>query len=198
MEINEIEELLSKFRWKTLKKLYGSAHSSIIGFISTEWINSSFDDNSVLDGAPSPKIGKGRKKQTNADLLLCQQDIPLIPVEIETTTDNYEKKLQSLSSYFDEEEYKGIQFGLLVITNLRKDDWEKYHETIEQEAKKQNRCVAIVYISKQKAQLDVNSSNNLRKRNIYYPHDIVTIRYWIRKNSKEVVGIFVEKERKTS
>jgi hypothetical protein len=32
----------------------------------------------------------------------------MIPVEVETTTDNYGKKLKSLSSYFDEADYKGV------------------------------------------------------------------------------------------
>jgi hypothetical protein len=47
MEINEIEKLLKKFRWQTLQDIYGSAHSSIIGFITTEWLNLS-KENSVF------------------------------------------------------------------------------------------------------------------------------------------------------
>jgi hypothetical protein len=77
---------------------------------------------------------------------------------------------------------------------LRNDDWEKYHERIEQEARKQNSSIAIVYISKLKAQLEDNLLTNLRKRNIYYSWDIVTIRYWIYKDSKEEEGIFLPKQ----
>lgn len=83
MEVKEIEDLLKAFRWNTLQRMYGCAHSSIIGFISTEWINLS-SKNSILDGAPSPKTGKGRLGQKNADILLCRGDKPIIPVEVET------------------------------------------------------------------------------------------------------------------
>lgn len=142
----------------------------------------------MLDGAPSPKIGKKRKGQTNADLLLCQRNKPLIPVEVETTTDNCEKKLQSLFSYFNETEYTGIQFGLLVITNLRNNDWENYREKIERMIIEQQKDIAIILIFKQKAQLGDDLLSNLRKRNMYYSWDIKTINYRIYKNRQEKNG----------
>ena len=92
--------MLKAFRWATLEAMYGCAHSSIIGFISTEWINQS-EHNSILDGAPSSSIGKGRSGQKNADIILCKGDRPFIPVEVETLVNKYSEKVESLSTYLD-------------------------------------------------------------------------------------------------
>ncbi len=183
MNITEIEGLLRSFRWITLQRMYGCAHSSIIGFISTEWINAS-PDNSILDGAPSPEIGKGRRGQTNADILLCKGDKPLIPVEVETNVANYCKKLESLFSYLENNNNfsRFTEFGLLFMTNLctgrmsYQHNWEK----IKRRVLKGRNAIALVSIIKEKAQLENNSELNvLRNRNQYYPWDIVTVDYWI-------------------
>jgi hypothetical protein len=94
MNINTLESLLISFRWNLLSRLYGCAHSSIIGFIATEWISQS-EYNSILDGAPSPiTVGRGeRSGQKHADLILCKAYTPFIVVEVETLVSKYEEKI---------------------------------------------------------------------------------------------------------
>lgn len=48
-----IENIIKMFDWDIITRMYGSSHSSVIGFLSSEWIKKS-SDHSVLDGAPSP------------------------------------------------------------------------------------------------------------------------------------------------
>ncbi len=183
MDIGEIENILKKFQWEKLQRMYGCAHSSIIGFISTEWIRFSLKDNSILDGAPSPKIGKGRKGQTNADILLCKVDKPLIPVEVETNVLKYEKKLKSLFDYLDNNKnFEGIEFGLLVMLNLCSGDknhqhnWESIKQIVQENGKSN---IALVSIIKEKPELKDSVLNELRGRNNYFPWDIIQIDYWI-------------------
>jgi len=188
--------------------MYGSAHSSIIGFISTEWINLS-KDNSIFDGAPSPITGKGRSGQKNADLLLCERNRPLIVVEVESGVSKYTKKIESILDYFkkteDTEDFDGLQWGLMVMSNVyyggpkkdKKDEnyvqckhnWEKIKEKVKEEGK--DSAIALVSIEKSKAQLDKSTPwGRLRKRNNYYPWDIVNIDYWIHSGNhdKDVEG----------
>jgi len=193
MEINEIEKLLKKFRWNTLQSMYGCAHSSIIGFISTEWINLSPEEHSVLDGAPSPKRGKGRRGQKNADILLCKGDNPLIPVEVETSVSKYEEKLQSLFDYLNNTtDFNGAEFGLLFMTNLCKGEmkykhnWDKVKDRVKEEKES---TIAFVSINKEKNYLGKDSPLNiLRKRNDYYPWGVVIIDYWIYNANQEREG----------
>lgn len=157
MDIGRIEDLLKKFRWGTLQKMYGCAHSSIIGFISTEWINFS-RENSIIDGAPSPETGKGRKGQTNADILLCKGDGPFIPVEGETNVSKYHEKLSTLFTYLDNNNnFDGIEFGLLFMTNLCKGDTKYKHnwEEIKQRViKNKTNDIALVSIIKERAPME--------------------------------------------
>ena len=183
MNANKIEELLKTFRWETLQRIYGCGHSSIIGFISTEWINLS-PENSILDGAPSANTGKGRTGQKNADLILCKVDSPLIAVEVETLVDKYDEKLDSLFEYMNNKnDFNGIEFGLLFMTNLYggvmmyKHNWEKIKERVKTN-KKDN--IALVSVIKERACLrDTTTLNALRKRNGYSSWDIKTVDYWI-------------------
>lgn len=183
MDVDEIEKLLKKFRWGTLQRMYGCAHSSIIGFISTEWINLSHE-NSIIDGAPAPIIGEGRKGQTNADILLCKGDSPFIVVEVETSVSKYNDKLSSLFKYLNNKNnFDGIEFGLLFMTNLcnvntkYKHNWGKIKQRVTKN-KKNN--IALVSIIKERTQLEKDSPLNvLRKRNDYFPWDIITVDYWI-------------------
>ncbi|MBC8382718.1 MAG: hypothetical protein H8E22_02695 [Candidatus Cloacimonetes bacterium] len=183
MDINEIEMLLKKFRWHTLQRMYGCAHSSIIGFISTEWISLSLE-NSILDGAPSPIIGNGRAGQTNADILLCKDGRPVIPVEVETDVSKYKEKTDSLFAYLsNKKDFDGIEFGLLFMTNLCNGDTKYKHnwEKIKLRAtKSEKNNIALVSIIKERARLGKDSPLNvLRKRNDYFPWDIITVDYWI-------------------
>ncbi|MBL7994388.1 hypothetical protein JNM05_03365 [bacterium] len=187
MRVREIELLIKSFRWNTLQKMYGCAHSSIIGFISTEWINMS-TENSVLDGVPSPQIGKGRKGQRNADLLLCKNNTPYIPVEVETQVSKYNEKFETLRHYIENKEnFNGIAFGFLFMTNLCSGNMKYKHnwDPIKKKVKEEEKAIVLVSIEKVK-----NSSKNkssldlLRDRNDYNPWDIVKIDYWLYQNKE--------------
>lgn len=117
-EIEMIETLKKKkFRWGLLRRMYGCPHSSIIGFISSEWIRLS-KDNQVIDGAPSAKTGEGIKGQKVADILLCRKNRPFGVVEIESGVSNYKAKIGSILKYFrNKKDFNGLEFGLLIMTN---------------------------------------------------------------------------------
>ena len=186
MDIKEIVGLLKAFRWGTLQRMYGCTHSSIIGFISTEWINQS-KDNSILDGAPSPEVGKGRHGQKNADIILCKGDRPFIAVEVETSVDKYSEKIESLSTYLNNtEHFNGIEFGLLFMTNLTKGGMKYRHcwGPLKVKVKEKNDTIALVSINKRKVPLGDDTLSRLRKRNDYYPWNIVKIDYWVHKKDQ--------------
>jgi len=172
--------------------MYGSANSSIIGFIATEWINLS-KDNSILDGAPSPIIGNGRLGQRNADLLLCKGNRPLIVVEVESGVSKYTEKIKSILCYLkNTNDFDGLQWGLLVMSNVYgvpqnmcyKHNWDEIKTLVKAE----NDAIALVSIEKSKAHLDKSTLGRLRKRNDYYPWNIVNIDYWIHSGNHDVEG----------
>jgi len=189
MNTLDIKKILESFRWSTLQMMYGSAHNSIIGFISTEWINLS-KYNSILDGAPSPIIGGGRSDQKNADLLLCKGNKPLIVVEVESGVSKYSEKIRSILDYFkNTKDFDGLQWGLMVMSNVyyidpKKDKKDENYvhckhnwEEIKKKVKEEDSAIALVSIEKSKAQLDDSTLGRLRERNDYYPWDIVNIDY---------------------
>ena len=153
MTVKDIEIILKKFRWNTLKNMYGSAHSSIIGFISSGWIKQD-PSHYVLDGAPSPKTGGIRKGQVNADILLFREDVPFAVVEVETTIEKYRDKINTIFKYLNNvHDFPGIKFGLLIMTNgyTSKSHFKTYQhnwEHIKQQIKKQNHSMALVSIEK--------------------------------------------------
>jgi len=105
-------EVVKNFRWNTLAQMYGNAHASVIGFISTEWINSG-ENRFILDGAYSLKnTGKGRR---NADLILCEDDKPVVVVEVESGISKYSEKIDSLKEYLCEK--TRLEFGILIMLN---------------------------------------------------------------------------------
>ncbi|MBU4451747.1 MAG: hypothetical protein KJ851_03030, partial [Nanoarchaeota archaeon] len=173
----------------------------IIGFISTEWINSS-DGNSILDGAPSSK-SKTDNKRKNADILLCKGDKPFIPVEVETNVSKYRDKLESLGMYLDDKKnFDGARFGLMIMLNfcknkatgeLYKHNWNKIKEDIVKN-KKHNIVLVSIEKENKKKQLTDSTLDNLRERNNYYPWDIVEVKYWIYYDNKELEGDFIEKK----
>jgi len=193
MNALDIEKILKDFRWSTLQMMYGSAHSSIIGFISNEWINLS-EDNSTFDGAPSPITGKGRTGQNNADLLLCKGNKPLIVVEVESGVSKYSEKIESILDYFkNTKDFDGLQWGLMVMSNVygapKKDMRYKHNwDEIKKKVKAKNDAIALVSIEKSKAQLDDSTLGRLRKRNDYYSWNIVNIDYWIHSGNHDVEG----------
>lgn len=177
--------------------MYGSANSSIIGFISTDWINQS-KDNSILDGAPSPIIGKGRSGQKNADLLLCKRDKPLIVVEVESGVSKYEEKIDSILKYLNNrEDFDGIEFGLLIMSNvydsLKGTKYKHNWTSIKDKVKKTKEAIVLVSIEKSKAQPDNSPLSRLRGRNDYYPWNIVNIDYWINATNQNIEGTLWKK-----
>ncbi|MGF7401197.1 hypothetical protein PQ744_12515 [Thermoanaerobacterium thermosaccharolyticum] len=184
-----IEDFIKMFNWGIITKMYGSSHSSVIGFLSSEWIKKS-SDHSVLDGAPSPFVGKGRKGQKNADILLCKGDKPFIVVEVETLVSKYLEKIDSIAAYMENtKDYDGISFGLLVMLNNTngagkcKQNW---HDAKEYAVSK-DIPIAFVSIEKSKADLGNTVLDQLKKRNEYYPWEITSIDYWIYGSDRKVV-----------
>lgn len=186
MDTDDAVKIITSFKWDTLQSMYGCAHNSIIGFLSTMWINLE-NDNSVLDGAPSPIIGSGRTGQRNADILFCKGDEPLIIVEVETVVDKYPKKLESILQYLHSSDYKGLQFGILIMTNLcsnnenkkrkkYKHNWDEIKSMVQ--GKKDN--IALISIEKQKIlQLGESILGKLKRRNEYSSWQIINIDYWV-------------------
>jgi len=176
MNSQEIFDLINKFDWSKLNKIYGCAHSSIIGFLSYEWLSLA-EDNSVLDGAPSPIIkGGGRTGQKNADLLLCKNNFPLIPVEVETQVEKYNFKLETLFDY--KIAFDSIEFGLLYMTNLTNGATRYKHNWDDLKKKVYGNKYPLVLISSEKSKINFESQNEwskLLKRNDYAPWEIVNI-----------------------
>jgi len=185
MKADQAVKILKTFKWDILPSIFGCAHNSIIGFLSTMWIDQS-KDNSVLDGAPSPITGGRRVGQKNADILLCKSDKPFIVVEVETNVSKYQDKLKSIQDYLHNSiTYAGLEFGLMVVTNLCKGDMKYKHNwnVIKKEVEEGQDNVALVSIEKTKALLDESVLGKLRSRNDYYPWQIVNIDYWVHDES---------------
>ena len=152
-----IENFIRIFNWGIITRMYGSSHSSVIGFLSSEWIKKS-SDYSVLDGAPSPFVGKGRKGQKNADILLCKGDKPFIVVEVETIVSKYLEKIDSIAAYMENtKDYDEISFGLLVMLNYTNgtDKYKHNWHDAKEYAMSKDIPIAFVSIEKSKADLGV-------------------------------------------
>jgi hypothetical protein len=185
-----IEDFIKMFNWGIITKMYGSSHSSVIGFLSSEWIKKS-SDHSVLDGAPSPFVGKGRKGQKNADILLCKGDKPFIVVEVETTVVKYLEKIDSIAAYMDNtKDYAGVAFGLLVMLNYTNgaDKYKHNWHGAKEYAINKGIPIAFVSIEKSKADLGDTVLDQLKKRNEYYPWETSNIDYWIYGSDRKVVS----------
>lgn len=184
--------ILKDFNWEYLTRIYGSSHSSIIGFISHEWLRLNTIkkiDAYVLDGAPSPIKGK-RTGQVNADLVLLMDGKPKIIVEVET--ENLAKKAENLLDYFGVMNYENIA-GLLVATKIKWDDKEKsYNEKDKGKLKEVEKTVnktafnlGVIEI-RRKRNKDISQEDVLRRETHYYHWEIDSIVYWD-KNNKEVL-----------
>ena len=185
-----IENFIRIFNWGIITRMYGSSHSSVIGFLSSEWIKKS-SDHSVLDGAPSPFVGKGRKGQKNADILLCKGDKPFIVVEVETTVVKYLEKIDSIAAYLENtKNYDGIAFGLLVMLNYKNgaDKYKHNWHGAKEYAINKGIPIAFVSIEKSKADLGDTVLDQLKKRNEYYPWETSNIDYWIYGSDRKVVS----------
>ncbi len=186
MNSKEIFNILENFDWSKLNRIYGCAHNSIIGFITYEWINNC-PDNSILDGAPSPYIGKGRSGQKNADLLLCKNQTPFISVEVETQVYKFTSKLNALYNY--KEVFQSIDFGMLYMTNLTTGNLKYKHNWDDIKKEIQNKKQSIALISAEKTKLvfrEDDKWSNLLKRNDYSKWEIVNIDYWIYVDNNDI------------
>ncbi|MEG6572114.1 hypothetical protein V6C21_06320 [[Clostridium] cellulosi] len=190
MNSSIIENIIKEFNWYIITRMYGSSHSSVIGFLSSEWIKKS-SDHSVLDGAPSPFVGKGRKGQKNADILLCKGDKPFIVVEVETIVSKYLEKIDSIAAYMENtKDYAGVAFGLLVMLNYTNgaDKYKHNWHGAKEYAINKGIPIAFVSIEKSKADLGDTVLDQLKKRNEYYPWETSNIDYWIYGSDRKVVS----------
>jgi len=172
MTTENIVDFLKSFKWEILRNMYGCAHNSIIGFVSSSWISQS-QHNTVLDGAPSPNVGSRRQGQRNADILLFQNKKPYVVVEVESGVSKYCEKINSIQRYLRNiKEFDGLKFGLLIMTNMY--DYKKCKhnwDIIADKVKKMEETMAFVSIEKRKAVLGASPLEKLRSRNDYYPYD---------------------------
>lgn len=195
MKAKAIAKFLKNLKWNKLCNIYGSAHPSIIGFISYTWINQS-QYNTVLDGAPSSSRGHGRRGQNNADLLLCRQKKPYIVVEVESGVSNYQDKIETIQKYLENtKEFNGLRFGLLIMTDMYdlpkgKTCWD----IIRNKIKKIKFPIALVFIEKKKIKPDNSPLGILRKLNTYYPKDVVAVDYWIHTSNQDKKGTLYRKK----
>ena len=191
MDNKNVEDILTRFRWKLLERVYGCAHNTIIGFIATEWLSLS-QENSVLDGAPAAQTGKGRKGQKNADLILGKGNAPSIVVEVETGVSKYPEKLESLLCYLhNSADFQGLQLGLLVMTNgyapgktQRKHNWE----SLKDKAREEQDVLAFISVEKNQFTPQDSVLSRLRCRNNYARWDIVNVDYWAHDAEGELEG----------
>ena len=190
MVSTSIENIIKMFKWDIITRMYGNSHSSIIGLLSSEWIKKS-SDHSVLDGAPSPFVGKGRKGQKNADILLCKGDKPFIVVEVETIVSKYLEKIDSIAAYMENtKDYDGFSFGLLVMLNYTNgaDKYKHNWHDAKEYAMSKDIPIAFVSIEKSKADLGNTVLDQLKRRNEYYPWETSSIDYWIYGSDRKVVS----------
>jgi len=184
-----VENFIRMFYWGIITRMYGSSHSSVIGFLSSEWIKKS-SDHSVLDGAPSPFVGKGRKGQKNADILLCKGDKPFIVVEVETIVSKYLEKIDSIAAYLENtKNYDGIAFGLLVMLNYTNGENKYKHNWHDAKEYAMSKDIPIAFVSIEKSKADLGDTvlDQLKKRNEYYPWETSSIDYWVYGSDRKII-----------
>lgn len=181
MMAKHIETFLESFKWSTICNMYVSAHNSIIGFISSEWINQS-QYNSVLDGAPSPRRGDKRCRKKYADILLLKHKKPYVVVEVESYYGNYRGKIESIEKYFkNKTEFNGLDFGLLIMTNIYDfPKGKKCWDYVENKIKTIKDPIAFVSIEKKTVKSDKTPLDHFREiNNNFKMKDIEEINYRI-------------------
>lgn len=166
MEEQEVVKIIEKFDWKILSKIYGSGHSSIIGFIASEWIKINSNTNSVLDGPTCVEIKKSTNVRRCADIVLCKDQKPLIVVEVETDERNYNSKIKTLKLYIKE---KGCIFGILFMANCVK----------KQKKSKRNKCntnkIILINQKKELRSLAKEEKNNFFNKNKFAQKEVSEI-----------------------
>jgi len=182
----DMENFLRCAKWNTLLNLYGSAHSSIIGFLSTTWLAQS-NKHFVLDTAPANQVGL-RNKGKLADLLLCSDSTPIVVAEVETTVKKYNDKLEVVESYLNnQEEFSGLEFGLLFLLNYtgytgrRRDAYTHHWEELKASIGKTNHNITLVSFEKKDTKLpfDKDLHSRLNEERGYYHWRYTSIDFWI-------------------
>ena len=189
-ELFDIEHFLRAADWRTLAKLRGSAHNTIIGFMSSRWLGYS-PNHFVLDGAPSTHIGSKTQKRRYADLLFCRGTSPLIVVEVESTEKKYIEKKDALCMYLnDTENFFGLQFGMLVLLNYTdraKDRYQHHWDELKTEVCQSTHNIVLVSFQKRNEPLpfDAKTHARLLKDTGYYNWAHQNIDFWIHFHNHE-------------
>ena len=183
----DMENFLRCAKWNTLLNLYGSAHDSIIGFLSTTWLAQS-NKHFVLDGAPANQVGRGRK---HADLLLCSDSTPIVVAEVESTVKKYNDKLETVESYLNnQKEFSGLEFGLLFLLNWtnRRDTYTPHWDELMASIKETNHNITLVSFVRERAELpfDKDLHPRLMKKRSCWQWRYTSIDFWIHFEDQQI------------
>jgi hypothetical protein len=190
-ELFDIEHFLRSADWHTLARLRGSAHNTIIGFLSSRWLGYS-PNHFVLDGAPSTHIGSKTQKRRYADLLFCRDKSPLIVVEVESTEKKYPEKKEALCTYLDDtENFSGLQFGMLVLLNYTdraKDRYQHHWGKLKTVVRQSTHNIVLVSFQKRSEPLPFSAKTHARllKDMGYYSWVHQSIDFWVHFHDHEV------------
>jgi len=185
-----MENFLRCANWNILLNLYGSAHESIIGFLSTTWLAQS-NKHFVLDTPPANRPGqRGRK---HADLLLCSDSTPIVIAEVESTVYNYNDKLKAVESYLTNQvDFSGLEFGLLFLLNWtgrkRDNNYAHHWDELKASIEKTNHNIALVSFVKGHAELPFNRDSHprLMGKQGCYPWRYTSIDFWIHFKDQQI------------
>jgi hypothetical protein len=178
----DMENFLRCANWNILLNLYGSAHNSIIGFLSTTWLAQS-NKHFVLDEAPANQVGIGNRGK-RADLLLCSDLTPIVVAEVESTVKKYNDKLEVVESYLNnQKEFSGLEFGLLFLLNFTtgRDAYAHHWDKLQASIENTNHNIALVSFEKKDAELpfDKQSYPRLNEERGYFHWRYTSIDFWI-------------------
>ena len=178
MTAHQIYNLLRKWEWSTLQKVYGYGHNSIIGFISYNWIKE-HNKNCVLDGAPS---ANKKAPHRYADAILCSGKSPKIAVEVETDVSLYLKKLDGLELYYNNPDETYL-FNIFFMGNLKtkainvgKHQWEP----TKSKARKSKSAIALISLLKEKKSFSAEEKDRIFFKSVYSRWNIIGIECWIK------------------
>ena len=186
----DMENFLRCANWNILLNLYGSAHNSIIGFLSTTWLAQS-NKHFVLDTAPANQVGQ-RNKGKLADLLLCSDSTPIVVAEVESTVKKYNDKLKVVESYLNnQEEFSGLEFGLLLLLNWTGRKRDNYHpnwDELKASIEKTKHNIALVSFEKKATELPFNRDSHprLMEERGWFQWGYTSIDFWIHFNDQQI------------
>ena len=185
----DMENFLRCAKWNTLLNLYGSAHNSIIGFLSTTWLAQS-NKHFVLDEAPANQVGIGNRGK-RADLLLCSDSTPIVIAEVESTVYNYNDKLEAVESYLNnQKEFSGLEFGLLFLLNWtrRRDIYTHHWDELRASIEKTKHNIALVSFVKKHAELPFNKDSHprLMEERSCFQWRYTSIDFWIHFKDQQI------------